>query len=785
MTEFLIEPGGTNPTRSPREHGISPPAEPRLPKRIGRYTIVRRIGRGGMGAVYEAVQDSPQRTVALKVMSSLLDTPSAPRRFAQESELLGRLDHPCIAKVFESGTAETPDGHVAYITMEFIAGAIPITEHAKIKRLETRERIALFIDICDALHHAHEQGIVHRDIKPTNILVDTFDRVKVIDFGVARSLYSEQAPTQMRTSAGELVGTLEYMSPEQCGGNPDDLDRRADVYGLGVVLYELLTGRLPYDLSRADIARAVAIILAAPPIQPSRFRKELKGDLETILLKALQKEPERRYQTAAELGGDLRRFLAGEPIVARRDSTLYVVNRRARSLAATRPIGSTLVLAVLFSTLLAICANQMIRLLPASQVKFSMLIDKFAPRHLPKEAGPRHIRVVRVNDSTDMSAIASREGLENVTADARFTWRAVYGRLLDRLAAAGAKGVVFDIAFPELPTTPDGADPAAEYDAEFARGMREFAASPDRGVPVVIAPDWRFEDGVATAVSPGLRDASRAGGGSGGGVSASQAYIDLAIFRKGKILPSLAACALGEFWHPQSRLGMVFSENKFYFNFTRFDEKRRTYVEVGEPKEVTITSLDKPSREKSEMFGFEPGDRLVQIYIDFPGAAYLLHDSKPIEDVMASGRDLSDWASGRIIVVANFQESAGDRHVTAAGDREFHGVEAQVAALDAILSGRFARDSSHLEQMLAIVTAVVCGVAAGWVSGGSKRVFAVLVVGLTAGWIFVTFVAYNRYGVLFSPLVHVCAVLLGAIVGWWVSSQRSFMRRDLASSRFL
>jgi tetratricopeptide (TPR) repeat protein len=301
-----------------------------VPDRIGRYHCKRVIAIGGMGIVYEAVQEHPHRTVALKVMKAGIASRSVLRRFEYESQILARLRHPNIAQVYEAGTHDDGRGAVPYFAMEYIPNAKGLTEYVRDARLSTRQRLELFAKVCDAVHHGHQKGIIHRDLKPGNILVDSAAEPKIIDFGVARATDSDMAITTLQTDVGQLIGTLQYMSPEQCEADPHDLDLRSDVYALGVVLYELLCDQLPYDVSHAAVYEAARVIREETPTKPSMLNRLLRGDLETIALKALEKDRNQRYQSSAEFAADLRHYLHDEPIVARRPSALYQFRKFAR-----------------------------------------------------------------------------------------------------------------------------------------------------------------------------------------------------------------------------------------------------------------------------------------------------------------------------------------------------------------------------------------------------------------------------------------------------------------------
>lgn len=312
--------------------------------RVGPYELVRRIGVGGMGAVYEGVRadDQFRMRVAIKLLRPSTESDLAIRRFRYERQILANLDHQNIAALLDGGV--TTDGH-PYLVMEYVEGA-PITSWCDARRLSPRERVTLFRQVCDAVRHAHQNLVVHRDLKPGNILVAQDGTVKLLDFGIAKLLREEEGPDQLpATHGGVRACTPEYASPEQIRGLP--VGTTSDVYALGVVLFELLTGNRPLDLEGRLLAEVERIVCEELPPRPStvvtddaaevrgersaaRLRARLSGDLDAIVLTALRKEPERRYGSAEQLALDLGRYLDGLPVTARRDSVGYRFGKFAR-----------------------------------------------------------------------------------------------------------------------------------------------------------------------------------------------------------------------------------------------------------------------------------------------------------------------------------------------------------------------------------------------------------------------------------------------------------------------
>ncbi|MEK6676468.1 MAG: serine/threonine-protein kinase [Planctomycetota bacterium] len=300
-----------------------------IPPRIGPYRVLELIGTGGMGVVYLAEQENPRRKVALKVVRSDISTPQRLRRFEFEAQLLGRLQHPAITRVFEAGSTDTEIGLQPFLAMEYIKGR-PLLAFSNEAKLDMRQRLELLAKVCDGVQHAHQNGVIHRDLKPDNVLVDETGQPKILDFGLARATDSDVQATTRQTEIGQLLGTIPYMSPEQLSGNPQEIDTRSDVHALGAIGYELLTGELPFKVRGVKIPEAARMIQQDEPESLSSHDRELRGDVETIIGKALEKSKDRRYQSAGDLAADLRRFLLDEPIAARPPTAWYQMRKFAR-----------------------------------------------------------------------------------------------------------------------------------------------------------------------------------------------------------------------------------------------------------------------------------------------------------------------------------------------------------------------------------------------------------------------------------------------------------------------
>jgi serine/threonine protein kinase/tetratricopeptide (TPR) repeat protein len=370
---FALEAGDLEPTRIDETNRLD------WPKTIDRYRILGLLGEGGMGTVFLAEQTEPiRRRVALKLIKLGMDSRHVVARFESERQALALMNHPNVARVYDAGLSE--DGRPFFV-MEYASG-VPITGYCDRERLAIPERLALFVQTCEALQHAHQKGIIHRDVKPSNVLVvleSGEPRVKVIDFGVAKATGQKLTDRTLFTQLGLVIGTPEYMSPEQAGVTGLDVDTRADIYSLGVLLYELLVGALPFDPAAVRGVPNLEMLRIIREVEPPRpitrvaslgdtageiahnrrtdlpsLHRQLRGELEWITMRAIEKDPARRYPAASELAADVRRYLASEPVLARPQTATYrlrkFVRRNRVSVVAVAAVVLALAVGLIVST---------------------------------------------------------------------------------------------------------------------------------------------------------------------------------------------------------------------------------------------------------------------------------------------------------------------------------------------------------------------------------------------------------------------------------------------------
>ena len=725
--------------------------------RIGNYELRRLIAVGGMGSVYEAVQDQPRRVVALKILRAALPSPAAVKRFEKEAQLLARLQHPGIAQVIEAGTHERGGRRTPYIAMEYVGGARPITVYADAQRLDRRARLALFAEVCDAVHHGHARGVIHRDLKPSNILVDQSGRAKVIDFGVSRTIDADPASYTVAMESGQLIGTLQYMAPEQCD-RAADAGTGADVYALGVVLYELLTGRVPYDVLATSLAEAVRVIREQPPRPPSQVDRSLRGDLETVVLTALHKSPQRRYASAAALGEDVRRFLAGDPIGARRDSVGYLVRARVRKFVARHQVSSfagACVIAVLFAqTVGAFLYN----FTPMHRAYENWLLaSRLSP---PPATQLNATRLVTLREGTDVEALARRYGVEGVTVADPTSLRRLHGKLMRVLADSGARVVAFDISFEGVTT----------HDEAFVIGVRALQAT---GIDVVI---------VTKRMTPGangspLLSPTFAGkvkwGGDGAGLLESVPW-HLLLFAQvpasPEPLPGFALATLAAFRQPGADLAIYVNA---LANRTELRYVKRSVSEDLLSGDVLETTVNDPA------FGLPAGTLQGEFLLNVPPKEVIAASNIDYADVLgADPEQLKKWFDGRAVVVGDRRPEGGDGPFDHPVEGPLPGCYAQAVGIDALIAGQgvVVLDTSFPQGLLIACTAALAGALAALAARGSGRKLVVFLAGLAVAAVAGSCLAYARARYLYNPLVPILAMVAAALLA---AAATSFRRRVL------
>ena len=471
---------------------------------IGQYKLLQQLGEGGFGLVFMAEQTKPvRRKVALKIIKPGMDTKEVIARFEAERQALALMDHPNIAKVLDAGATESGR---PYFVMELVKG-VPLTEYCDKNHLPGLDRLRLFVDVCHAIQHAHQKGIIHRDLKPSNIMVTLHDGKpvpKVIDFGVSKALSQQLTEKTLFTAYGQMVGTPAYMSPEQAEMSGLDIDTRSDVYSLGVLLYELLTGGTPFDSKRlrdAGYAEMQRIIREEEPLKPStrlttlgeestvvsdnrgtdpkKLGQLIKGDLDWIVMKALDKERNRRYETANGFAADIERFLSDEPVEACPPSSLYRFRKFARRNKAPMAVMFAAVLVLIAVAIGSTIAAGRFRQLAGEKADLAehnadLLVEREDALQLERELRGEAEHQTRVAEEA-----LKREAKQRELAEANFRARPICGRRIPE------RGDRHRLAF--RPRTPTATAEAALLCPHILRGL----CSETRRTLTSCLPNWR------------------------------------------------------------------------------------------------------------------------------------------------------------------------------------------------------------------------------------------------------------------------------------------------------
>ncbi len=709
------------------------------PQALPGYRLLREIHRGAQGIVYLATQESMNRLVAIKVMREGPFAGAADRaRFEREIQTLAQLRHPNIVSVHDSGVAVG----CHYFVMDYISGR-PLHEYTAARRHAdaagsgaqaetangagsrastatrdgsapaTEELLRLLVTICDALQVAHQRGIVHRDLKPGNIRVDDNGAPHILDFGLAKTGASEEAAM---TRTGQFVGSLPWAAPEQAEGRPGKVDARTDVYALGVILYELLTGCFPYDVtgSMREVLDRIQGTRPAPPsvaraTGSSSFRRHprdrrIGADLDTIVLKCLQKERERRYANAGELARDLRHYLAGEPIEARRDSLAYLAGHRAATVARRHPALTLLVTTGLATTLASVVGVPVIY----EWTPLNRAFERAVMRSIPPVGGGvpfERVRIVALTEQTPLGELARAAGMDpNCLERDRRCIRRLHGRLVQRLAEAGAAVVALNLVFGS----------SSPYDEEFLRGVQVLRAA--GGTTVVASNTWAL---TAEGVPPLAPDvvAHTCWGATPAELDARAPWrLPLALQRgQTEPLPSLATAAFAAYRQPQAQAALHLDEagqvlRIVYWRPSMVDPHARNWI--GAEDEVCLSTVAEARWDAPE-FDVRSTDRIGYYLLNLPDDATLGGATLDYERVLRDPvEELRPLVAQRIIVVG---DRRGGRGVfDTPDDRRVWSTYAHATAIDMLLQHAPLR-IAHTGHALALTAAAaLVGTLAGW-----------------------------------------------------------------------
>ena len=755
-------------TRSPGGHEESGPPPPDT---FPGYQIVRELRHGGQGVVYQAIQQATKRKVAIKVLlHGKFAAAAARRRFEREIETVAQLHHADIISIFHADV--TSDGRPYYV-MDYVRGE-PLNRYVRDHRLTLKQTLELFARICHAVHYAHQRGVLHRDLKPSNILIDGDGNPKILDFGLAKWLAAPVDPGV--TATQDAVGTLPYMAPEQTRNDPDKIDVRTDVYALGVILYLLLTGCFPYPVN-GNLADVLSHIVHTPPVPPEknwssevgvasrtgsasgRQRCPIDREVRTIVLTALAKQRERRYQSAAELAGDIERYLAHQPIHARGDSMAYLVSTRARTLARRHPVWAYL-LAVWAAAFItdAVVVRAVYSWTPLNDAYERLLARTFAGSDA---AAFEQVCVVAITDDTDVERLAQEAGVGGVTRAENRSLRRLHGRLMERLAAGEPLAVAWDISF----------EGETEYDEGFVQGVQALR---DGGIEAIVGTHgWLADEQglprVSKNILPHVRWGSMVVGASGPG----RWGLDLCLQRTGRdAAPSLALATLAAARRPDTAAHWMLDSESHALDvrYVRPAEVApRAGHWVGEQERVKLTEV---SFEDSDypLFGIRRGDQLGLLATPIPATGILDGSTIPYHAVLrADEAQLQDWFAGKAVVVGDMR-GATDRHGHPDG-RRIAGCYIHATGLDMLLCDLAVRVPGGLAVRLVLLGGALLGILVVLLAGNSRVRWFVLVLVLGVATCVACVVAYQQGRLLCNPLAPISALLLAALFGLFIRRQ--------------
>ncbi len=768
----------TSAERSTADAG-GPAGVPLAHARIGRYTVIRVIGAGGMGIVYEAEQDVPRRIVALKVMNrkdgeggrALDDTGmgAGVRRFLNEAQFLAAQSHPSICQVFDAGMHTPADGSppVPYIAMEHVAGARRLDAHCRALGLSVRARVELFARVCDAVGHAHGKGVIHRDLKHENVLVNEAGEPKVIDFGIARVLGTDVFRTRI-TQVGQVLGTLQYMSPEQLAGRHDEVDKRSDVYALGVMLYELVCGRSPREFEGLDPLRIAARVRETAATRPTSVAAEVDADMETIVMAAIDPEPSRRYADAGELCAELNRWLAREPIVKRPLGPAARAWRRVRAMAGRNRLVSALGVAIAAFVLAAfVLVPPVSRASRSTERWASWMMASSSLSTQISDLSP--VTVVTMGDGDDLRKLMLTEAHSEADVDQLGGLRPMLGAVTRALTVAGARTMVLDFGIGNIA----GIDP--ENTRPLVDAVRTAAKE---GVGVVVGVDsWPMmavREDVLNELAPYVR-----WGGFHLGVDPSGPWMaEIAHHVPGMdTSPGLALAAYASYLRPNPaealRVAYAGEQDQImdvWFSRPADDSIVAGGVRgVGErgPRVVITGTFVEASANGGE------NEITAELHYEIPQDSVLNAATMTLTELFAkaSAGTLGAAVRGKIVLVGDTTSGTGDispDRLRPAGVARVYGHATAIVMLVRHMGPHIPTDLVGN-----VWTGAACAAGAlGAILVGSWRRLAVLMLALTVGVILCSVCAFGGWGLLVDPLEPLAGLWLGVVLSFLLNRTR-------------
>lgn len=783
------------------------PLPPAVGSQVGNYILKERIAVGGMGAVYVAEQTTPiRRMVAIKFpRRAKLDNDEL-ARFKEEWQSLAKLQHRNIATVFDAGLAQNGQ---PYFVMELIRGT-SITKYCQEGKLCVADRLALFLDVCWAIRHAHEKGIVHRDIKPENILVQGPDAtVKVIDFGVAKEVEVGLAKLGTLGTGHSLVGTREYMSPEQARPGADGIDERSDVYSLGILLYELIVGCTPFRsvLNGASLTEFQTIVCERHPIRPSArirssadrpadaanswsttvplLRRELRRDLDWITLKALRKQREDRYQSVDELATDVLSYLRGEPIHSRAQ-VIYRLKTRCNRWVAQHAISTHLLIVALLVPLIVSY--------PLSQAVYNYsplnrTYEKWVASAFPTVTSGQSfqdVRIIGIDATTDFEALAAREGIDGISQKEFKSWRRMHGRLMQKLAHSRCRAVVFAIKF----------EHASEFDESFVEGAEALAAA---GIDVVVAVHawWLNDPGIPVLSSKIIQHVKF---GSPIYRLNTAPYVTQLVAQRGSgdPEPSLVLAAYASYRRPRSMYDLRVDQvqervSLHYWRPIPSVPSLRQFLDA--PDEIGLTRATLETLERSDLrsafdpqWGLLKSDMLGFIYFDIPSSANLRASTISYRAAFSATPDqLAEMTRDKVVIVADLIPGKDSQRLP--DGRVLPRGYAQGAALQQLINGEIVRMiHPWQERILWLICAAIGWAAAAITASRHVTIRVALGVLLVVGCAAYCIVAYRGHKVLINPITASGAFLFAYLLCTWAVRERldheSFWRSGFRTQWF-